>query len=105
MRRATLTDRLVHKLHPDRVKTSGKFAAILACVLEQEWTSPGLAGITVTSDGFLLGREEGDIGHNVMLGRVEDLHRNLTGIADATGLTKTERQKLFKMCSLAIERG
>lgn len=92
----TVKERVIEKLHPSRLRVSGKFHAILSCLLGQSgWTNPELAGVTVTSDGFLLGMQQGDIGYNEFIGSKADLDRNLDGVAKAAGLTKQERAYLM----------
>ena len=78
-----------------QVQVSGKFAAILACMLGECWTNPALAELTVTSDRFLMGRSEGDIGFNEFLGDVNDLHRNVMGLAKVADLTPDETRFLI----------
>jgi hypothetical protein len=100
MPRRTLVDRIAHKMHPSRFRVSGFFHAILACLLGQEgWTTPELAAVTATSDGWLLGMRKGDIGFNDFLGAsVEELKRNMQGAAEAARLTKAETKKLLSLC-------
>jgi hypothetical protein len=81
---------VVAKLDPARVKTSSRFTALLAYLLEEHWTSPELDGLKVTSDGSVL---NGD--GNTFLGRVEDLERNLRGVAKSGGLTAAETRWLL----------
>jgi len=84
---------LIEKLHPTRFSAmSGMMAAFVACVLDQEWTSPRLAELVVTSDGFVMGRREGDIGHNEFLGSKADFDQNWSRLLDAADLTNEERK-------------
>lgn len=57
------------KLDPRRFPNmSSEFAAVVGCLLQIHVTEPRLVEITTTSDGWLLGRNEGDMGFNVSLG-------------------------------------
>jgi hypothetical protein len=91
---------LAQKLHPRKFTAmSGKMAAIVGYVLDQDWTSPGLAEMAITSDGFVLARRDGDIGCNEWIGDVGDLERNVHNLLDAAELSQDERtewQRLFQ---------
>jgi hypothetical protein len=93
---------VVTKLSPDRLQVSGKFTAILGYILDQRWTDPELTDMCVTSDGLLLGQQEGDIGMNEILGTKEDLGRNLYGVAEAVGLDPLETGELFEAVNSRI---
>jgi len=85
---------LIQKLHPARFTAmSGKMAAIVACILDQKWTSPSIAELMVTSDGHLLARNLWDCGFNNYIGTVADLEANWERLLDAAGLTAVERQE------------
>jgi hypothetical protein len=47
---------------------SSKFAAVVGCLLKIGITEPRLVELVVTSDGWLLGRNEGDSGCNEFFG-------------------------------------
>lgn len=82
------------KLHPRRYPgMSPKMAAIVGAILGEKYTTPALVELVITSDGFLLGREEGDIGYNEMLGSKTDLYRNWANLLDVAGLTDEERME------------
>jgi hypothetical protein len=84
---------LAQKLHHTRFTAmSGKMAAIVACILDQKWTSPSIAELTVTCDGHLLARNLWDCGFNNYLGRLADLEANWERLLDAAGLTPVERK-------------
>jgi hypothetical protein len=97
-------ERVIAKLHPDQLKTSGMFTAILGALLGQDWTTPRLVELTITFDECLLGREEGDVGFNLFLGAAEDLLNNLLGISDVAGLTPEERRWLLDKARALRER-
>ncbi len=85
---------LAKKLHPSGfTEMSAQMAAIVAYILEEDWTDPGLAELHVTSDGFVLGRQAGDVGCNAWIGSVQDLDRNVSNLLHVADLTPEERQK------------
>jgi hypothetical protein len=63
------------------VQVSDHLQAILGCLLGEDWTSPRLVEMVVTSDGHLLGRCGGEAEFKAFLGEVEDLIRNIHGVA------------------------
>jgi hypothetical protein len=70
---------------------SGQFTAILACLLrEKGWTTPELAELVATPDGMLLGRCEGEPEFRGFLGSVDDLLRNIHGLAPVAELDGDE---------------
>ena len=84
---------LIQKLHPTRFTAmSGKMAAIVACILGQNWTLPCIAELVITSDGHLLARHEGDCGFNNYIGLVAEFEANWKRLLIAAGLTDAERQ-------------
>ena len=88
------------KLNPRRFPhMSGKMAAILGQMLGQEWTDPPLAELCITSDGFLLGMQEGDVGFNEVLGTEADLKNNLTQLVELpeVGLTGKEKALIWQI--------
>jgi hypothetical protein len=88
---------LVRKLDPSRLRVSNKFHAMLGCLLEQEWTTPLLTAMCITSDGHVLGEKEGDVGFNLYLGAEADLERNIRGVCRAVGASETETGYLFNL--------
>jgi len=70
---------LADKLRPDRFSAmSGKMAAIVGFILGESWTTPEIAALSVTSDGFVLT----DAG---FFGEASDLDRNLLNLLVAAG--------------------
>lgn len=70
---------------------SDQFTAILACLVgEQSWTSPSLTELVATPDGLLLGRCEGEPEFRGFLGSVDDLLRNIHGLAPVAELDGDE---------------
>ena len=55
----------------------------------EEFTTPKIAEIIVTSDGYCLAQQEGDIGHNAFLGTYTDLVRNWQGLITTDGVDLT----------------
>jgi len=105
---------LVEKLHYSRFSDmSSKMAALVAFVLGQDWVRTRNGGlihsVSTTSDGFLIARvvdDDGNYGHDMMLGDVEDLWRNFAGLINAAGLTQAERQEFQRlfMLKFAVQR-
>jgi hypothetical protein len=75
---------------------SGKMVALVAYVLEQEWTRPAIRDLSETSDGFLVAFPD------AFLGTVSDFRDNLRRLADVAGLTPGET-RVFRQ--LLINKG
>ena len=73
-----------------RVKTSGMFAAVLGCLLNEDWTAPRIVQLAIHADRCLLARADGDVGFDKFIGAEADLIRNIHGIAKAAGLDGDE---------------
>ena len=68
---------LAAKLDPRRFPNmSPKFAAVVGCLLQIQITEPRLVQLVVTSDGFLLGRNEDEAGCDNFLGTRAWLEEN-----------------------------
>jgi hypothetical protein len=86
---------LTNRLHPRRFPgMSGKMAAIVGYILGEEWSKPSIAEMVVTSDGFVLARNEGHVGFNTIIGTAADLERNWNNLLRAAGLTNEERHEV-----------
>jgi hypothetical protein len=72
------------------VQVSDHFQAILGCLLGENWTSPRLVEMVITSDGHLLGRCDGEADFKVFLGEADDLIRNIHGVAPIAELDGDE---------------
>jgi hypothetical protein len=72
------------------IETGPMFTAILACLLDEDWTTPRILQLAMTSDRCLLARTEGDAGFDKFLGAESDLIRNIHGIAKVAGLDGDE---------------
>jgi hypothetical protein len=72
---------------------SAKFAAVLGAMLGQTWTEPALVELVITSDGFLLGRHEGEPTCNEFLGPESWLKENLAKLLDTAQIDLTGQEK------------
>jgi len=72
------------------VQVSNHFQAILGCLLAEDWTTPRLIELVATPSGHLLGRCDGQVGHEIFLGETDDLIRNIHGVAPVAGLDGDE---------------
>jgi len=84
---------LAEKLHPSRfTDMSGKMAAMVAYILGETWTDPQIISLSITSDGYLLGRdtERGFDTGGRFLGCAADLYTNLRNLFEAAELTPAE---------------
>ena len=100
-----MSDLLIQKLHPEHLSCSPKMQAILACLVGETWTDPRIAHLYITSDGSVLGENEGDCGANAFIGHVSDFGRNIGEIANLVELTKDERIRLAVLSHHAISNG
>lgn len=95
----TLSD----KLHPQRYPNmSGKMAAVVGYILGEEWSKPRIAELVITSDGWVLARDEGQIGFGTIVGTVMDLERNWSNLLRAAGLTDDERAEAERRYGQAV---
>lgn len=58
----------------------------------------------MTSDGFVLAQQEGDVGANDMLGTEVDLNRNLLDLIAAAGLSEDEMRAFGRLQRKRIRR-
>ena len=72
------------------VQVSDHFQAILGFLLGENWTTPRLVEMVITSDGHMLGRCEGEAAFKVILGESEDLIKNIHGVAPVAELDGDE---------------
>lgn len=63
------------------VEISDHFRAILGCLLGEDWTTPRLVEMSITPDGHMVGRCDGEVEARAFLGAAEDLIRNIHGVA------------------------
>jgi hypothetical protein len=86
-----LLKRLAEKLHPKRFPSmSGRMAAVVAFLIDQQVIRPAIVEIVVTSDGFVLAGVDDDVGTNHYIASYSDLLRNWRALIAVAGLTKHE---------------
>jgi hypothetical protein len=96
---------LVDKLRPERFTAmSGKMAAIVGYILDERFTDPAISELVVTSDGFVLAQNEGEVGANDLIGEEADLNRNLLSLIEAAGLTEEEVREFGRLQREHIRR-
>ena len=72
------------------VQVSDHFRATLGCLVSEDWTTPRLAEMTITPDGHLLGRCEGQSSFEAFLDSSDDLLQNIHGGAPVAELDGDE---------------
>ena len=72
------------------VNVSEHFQAILGCLLGEDWTTPRLVEMVITSDGHMLGRCDGEEDFKVYLGEAGDVIKNIHGVAPIAELDGDE---------------
>lgn len=72
------------------VETSNMFRAILASLLEEDWTTPNIWELRITRDHRLLGRSVGQVSFKAFRCAEADLIRNIHGIAAVAELDGDE---------------
>jgi len=91
--RSSVISSLAKKLNPNRFTgMSPKMAALTGYIIGAKFTSPGIADIVVTSDGHVLARNEGDIGHNEYIGSYDAFKRNWDILLHVADLTPDENR-------------
>lgn len=91
-----LSDTIKAKIDPRRGGgLSPMFVAILAYLIGETLTDPEIAEMTVTTDGHVIARNDGDIGFNAYIGHESDLDRNLRGWCKATECTAEETDAIL----------
>jgi len=86
----SLKIQLLHKFHPyQHPQMSQVFAAIVGFVLDVHIVSPRMVDLTVSPDGFLLARAEGEVSP-VSVGRHEELVRGWSALLKGASLTTLE---------------
>ena len=80
-----------------QVSVSPMFAALLDCVLGNPAprTSPRITALAITSDGFLMAWNTSRPDKEGMLGRADDLERNIIGVCKAAELTDEETKDVL----------
>jgi hypothetical protein len=72
------------------IETGGMFTAILAALLDEDWTTPKIEELFITTDRCILARPTGEVTHSLLIGAEADLIRNIHGIAEVAGLDGDE---------------
>jgi hypothetical protein len=94
---------LAEKLHPKRYPgMSGRMAAIVGYILGEEWSNPLIAELVITSDAWLLARDEGQVTFDTIVGTAADLERNWLALLDVAGLTSEERAEVERLYGKAV---
>ena|SRR5436305_2050486 len=82
---------LAEKLHPKRFPNmSGRMAAIIAFLIDQQVTRPTIVEIVVTCDCFVLAGLDDEVGANHLIGTYADLVRNWRALLAVARLNKQE---------------
>ena len=76
------------KLKP--IETGVSFTAILGALLDEDWTTPKIEELLITSDRCIFARTTGEVTHKLFIGVEADLIRNIHGIAEVAGLDGDE---------------
>jgi len=98
-------EQLAAKLRPDRFSAmSGKMAAIVGYILDEQFSDPAISELVVTSDGFVMAERVGEVGADEMIGREVDLNRNLLDLVTAAGLTEEEIHEFGRLQRERITR-
>lgn len=105
---ADTRERLVAKLDPRRFRgMSGKMAAIVRYVLAAPpVTEPWVAGLSVTSDGFVILRPASDEGllHDEFLGTASDLDGNIARLLRVADLLPDELELFLELYAERVAR-
>lgn len=84
---------LRRKLHPYRhPEMSDLMTAIIAFVIDAPFGNPRIADMTITPDGLILARAEGEVS-SLAVGRYSDLLRSWFALLNAATLTASERME------------
>ena len=76
------------KLKP--IETEGMFTAILGALLDEDWATPKIEELVITSDRHILARPTGETSHQIFIGAEADLIKNIHGIAEVAELDGDE---------------
>ncbi len=72
------------------IETGPQFMALLAYFLGENWTTPKIDGLRITSDRYILARPEGEVSFKAFIGAQQDVIRNIHGIAEVAELDGDE---------------
>jgi hypothetical protein len=76
-------------------ETGDMFAAILAALLDEDWTTHKIEELLITADRYVLARRAGEMTHKNSIGAEADLIRNIHGIAEVVRLNGDELGRLL----------
>jgi hypothetical protein len=71
------------------IETGGMFAALLAALLDEDWTTPRIEELFITSGRFILARTASEPTHKLLVREEADVIRNMYGIAKVPDWTAT----------------
>lgn len=80
---------LKQKFHPNRFRCSPQFHAMIAFVLGEEWTTPSLCTMSITSDGFVVSLQN-------FLGSASEMEENFRGALNHVNATDKQKQEFWK---------
>jgi hypothetical protein len=66
------------------------FTAILADLLESDWTNRKFEELFITADRCILARPADEMAHKIFIGADSDLIRNSHGVAEVAGMDGDE---------------
>jgi len=99
---------LIRKLDLRGGNASGGFVALIGYILGTHWggmTARGyitIDSLSVTSDGFVTAYSN-SIGHELFVGPVSEVRRNLANFIAVAGLTKTELDEFNRLYKKKVE--
>jgi hypothetical protein len=82
---------------------SAVMAAMVGFILGAHFVDPAISEITVTSDGSVLARADGEAAANRFIGRYADLLRNWLSLVASAGLS--QREFIEAQCLFACKVG
>ena len=96
---------LIRKLNPKRFPGMSPFmAAVVGFVLDESFTNPEIAEMTVSeSENLVYIRKSGGIGFDGMES-LEDLRNNWNRLIDVAGLTPEERREAVQLFNSKVEK-
>lgn len=96
---------LRYKLHPSRIGLSGQMRALVDFIIGEQFTTPWLAGITVTSDGYVIiyPKNKNGLLHDQFLGDTDDLYRNYANLLRAVKADAQEAEMFYELYSKKVD--
>ena len=93
------------KLDPSRFNgMSAKMAALVGAVLGEEFTSPCIAELNITSDNCVLARHDGDNGANEFIGSYAEFEGNFRRLVDVARLSEDEMAEFKRLYTKNVGR-